>query len=84
MGLHPFVSFVGPQFSGKVGKTIEILGQGFTGTTRVSFNGAAATFKVVSDTYLTATVPAGATTGKVKVVTPNGTLFSNVPFRVLP
>jgi hypothetical protein len=27
-------------------------------------------------------VPAGATTGKVQVVTPSGTLSSNVPFRV--
>ena len=31
MKLGPFVSFVGPLFEGKVGKTIEILGQGFTG-----------------------------------------------------
>jgi hypothetical protein len=29
------------------------------------------------------TVPAGATTGTVKVVTPKGTLSSNVPFQVL-
>ena len=29
-----------------------------------------------------ATLPAGATTGEVKVVTPSGTLSSNVPFRV--
>src|SRR4029077_12776306 len=56
MGLGPFVSFVGPLFEGKVGKTIEILGQGLTGTSKVSFHGAAATFIVVSDTYLTATV----------------------------
>ena len=33
---------------------------------------------------LAAAATAGATTGKVKVVTPHGTLFSNVPFRVLP
>ena len=33
--LGPFVSFVGPLFEGKVGKTIEMLGQGFTGTTKV-------------------------------------------------
>ena len=84
MGLGPFVSFVGPQFSGKVGKTIEILGQGFTGTTKVSFHGIAATFAVVSDTYLTATVPAGATTGSVTVTTPGGTLTSNRVFRVTP
>jgi len=56
-GLSPFVRLV--TASGKVGATIEILGQGLTGTTAVSFNGAAATFHVVSQTYLTATVPTG-------------------------
>jgi uncharacterized repeat protein (TIGR03803 family) len=84
MKLGPFVSFVGPLFEGKVGKTIEILGQGFTGTTKVSFNGVAATFAVVSDTYLTAVVPSGATTGSVTVTTPARTLTSNKIFRVTP
>jgi uncharacterized repeat protein (TIGR03803 family) len=84
MKLGPFVSFVGPLFEGKVGKTIEILGQGFTGTTNVSFRGVSATFAVVSDTYLTAVVPATATTGSVTVTTPGGTLTSNKIFRVNP
>ncbi len=82
MGLGPFVSLVST--TGKVGKTVEVLGQGFTGTTAVSFNGTAATFKVGSDTYLKATVPSGATTGSVTVTTPGGTLTSNKPFRVTP
>jgi uncharacterized repeat protein (TIGR03803 family) len=80
MGLGPFVSLVSA--SGKIGKTVEVLGQGFTGTTAVAFNGTAAAFKVVSDTYLTATVPTGATTGFVTVTTPSGTLTSNKQFRV--
>jgi uncharacterized repeat protein (TIGR03803 family) len=84
MKLGPFVSFVGPLFEGKVGKTIEILGQGFTGATKVAFHGVAATFAVVSDTYLTAVVPAGATTGFVTVTTPGGMLTSNKIFRVTP
>jgi uncharacterized repeat protein (TIGR03803 family) len=84
MGLGPFVSFVGPLFEDKVGKTIEILGQGLTGTTKVSFHGVGATFSVVSDTYLTAVVPSGATTGSVTVSTPGGKLTSNKPFRVTP
>jgi len=29
-------------------------------------------------------VPAGATSGKIEVVTPSGTLSSKVPFQVLP
>ena len=68
--------------SGKVGKTVGILGQGFKGTTAVSFNGTAADFKVVSSSYLTATVPDGATTGFVTVTTPGGPLTSNKKFRV--
>jgi hypothetical protein len=77
------VSFV-VRGTARIGKTVEILGQGFTGTTGVSFNGTAATFTVKSDTNLTATVPAGATTGAVTVTTPGGTLTSNLPFRVRP
>jgi uncharacterized repeat protein (TIGR03803 family) len=82
VGLGPFFSLVST--SGKVGKTIEVLGQGFTGTSAVSFNGTSATFKAVSDTYLTTTVPSGATTGFVTVTTPSGKLTSNKQFRVTP
>jgi uncharacterized repeat protein (TIGR03803 family) len=82
VGLTPFVSFV--QGSGIIGYAVEILGRGFTGTTAVSFNGTPATFTAQSDTYLTATVPAGATTGFVSVTTPGGTLASNKIFHVTP
>ena len=81
-GLAKFAGLV--NWFGKVGKTVEILGQGFTGTTKVSFNSVPATFTVVSDTYLTAVVPSGATTGFVNVVTPTGTLKSNRKFLVQP
>jgi uncharacterized repeat protein (TIGR03803 family) len=82
MGLGPFVTFIST--AGKVGQTGGILGQGFTGTTNVSLNGTPESFTVVSDTYLRATVPVGATTGYVTVTTPSGTLTSNVPFHVIP
>ena len=82
VGLKPFVALVSS--SGKVGKSIGILGQGFKGTTSVSFNGTAATFKVSSDTYLTAMVPPGAISGRVIVVTSGGKLTSNKVFRVTP
>lgn len=82
MGLSPFVALVRP--AGKVGQSGGILGQGFTGTTSVTLNGVPASFKVVSDTYLTATVPPGATTGYVTVTTPIGVLTSNKKFIVLP
>ncbi len=82
LGLPPFVRLM--SIVGKVGKEGGILGQGFTGTTSVSINGIPATFTVVSDTYLTATVPPGATTGFVTVVTPSGTLTSNQRLQVRP
>jgi len=82
VGLGPFVETL--PTSGVVGQTIKILGQGFTGTTHVSFNGTSASYTVVSDTYLKAHVPTGAMTGWVKVVTPGGTLTSNKPFVVKP
>jgi uncharacterized repeat protein (TIGR03803 family) len=83
MGLGPFVAFVYPR--GTVGSTVQILGQGLTGTTSVTFNGLAATsFTVVSDNYLTAVVPTGATNGAVVVTTPGGPLTSNASFTVSP
>jgi uncharacterized repeat protein (TIGR03803 family) len=81
MGLGPFITFV--QSTGKVGRATQILGQGLTGTTGVTFNAVAATsFKVLADTYLVAVVPSGATTGPVVVTTPSGTLTSNKNFVV--
>jgi uncharacterized repeat protein (TIGR03803 family) len=82
VGLKPFAGLV--TWTGKVGKTVEILGQGFTGTSGVSFNGLAATFNVVSDTYMTATVPTRATTGYVTVTTSASTMKSNRKFLVTP
>jgi len=80
--LGPFVAFVNHE--GSVGQSVIILGQGFDGTTAVSFNGTPAVFTVNSPSELTATVPAGATTGPATVTTPDGTRTSNVPFVVLP
>lgn len=80
LGLKPFAGLVST--SGKVGKSIGILGQGFTGTMGVSFNGRSAKFSVRSDTFLTATVPNGTTTGFVTVATHGGILKSNKQFRV--
>jgi uncharacterized repeat protein (TIGR03803 family) len=82
MGLQPFAGLV--TWQGAFGKSVEILGQGFTGTTKVKFNGTTASFTVVSDTYLTATVPAAATTGFITVTTPTATLTSNRKFLVIP
>ncbi len=82
VGLAPFIALVNRQ--GRVGSIAQILGQGFTGSTSVTFHGvAASSFHVLSDTYMTAVVPSGATSGPVAVTTPNSTLTSNRNFRVL-
>ncbi len=52
---------------GPVGSQVVITGAGFTGATRLMFNGVDATFAVKSDTKITATVPVAATTGTVRV-----------------
>jgi len=80
VGLGPFVETL--PTAGKVGTQVLILGDSLTGTTEVTFNGTAAQFTVVSGTEIKATVPTGATSGTVEVTTPNGTLKSNVIFRV--
>jgi len=69
---------------GLVGAPVNILGSDLTGATSVTFNGTPATFAVVSAREITTTVPTGATSGKVQVVTPSGTLSSNVAFEVAP
>lgn len=81
MGLGRFVQTA--PLSDSVGANIIILGNGLTGSTSVKFNGTSAAFTVVSDTEITATVPSGATTGRVKVTTPSGMLISNAVFRVI-
>jgi uncharacterized repeat protein (TIGR03803 family) len=79
-GLSPLVETV--PVAGKAGQSVIILGYGLSGTTGVTFNGIAAEFTVESDTYIRATVPAGASSGMVSVDTPAGTLKSNPQFVV--
>ncbi len=78
--LNPIVETV--PVAGPVGQSVIILGNGLTGSTSVTFNGVEAAFTVESDTYIQATVPTGATTGTVSVVTPSGTLNSYPQFVV--
>ncbi|MGA8429296.1 MAG: choice-of-anchor tandem repeat GloVer-containing protein [Candidatus Sulfotelmatobacter sp.] len=81
MDLSPFIEILNT--SGKTGASVPILGDDLTGTTSVAFNGISAAFTVVSDSEIIATVPPGATSGTVQATTTNGTLGSNVPFRVI-
>jgi len=79
-GIGPFVETLPTH--GKVGSHVAIRGTDLAGATAVTFNGTPATFSMLSSTLIKTTVPEGATTGKVQVTTPGGTLTSRVAFRV--
>jgi hypothetical protein len=69
--------------SGPVGTSVQITGTGLFGASTVTFNTTnATTFTVDSNTQITATVPAGATTGAIKVTTPGGSATSATNFTV--
>lgn len=75
------ISFSPP--SGPIGQVVVIIGQSFTGTTDVEFNGTSAlVFHVDNDSQITVTVPLGATTGLISVTTPIGTGSSATNFTV--
>jgi uncharacterized repeat protein (TIGR03803 family) len=81
--LPTFVSLL--PSSGKVGKIIGILGQGFSSSSMVRFDGVKATaVKNTGSTFLSVTVPPGALSGSVTVTTGSTTLTSNKTFRVTP
>ena len=80
-GLSPFAYLTST--SGLVGKSVGILGNGFSTVSSVTFNGTPASFHVISNTYMTTTVPSGET-GFVMVTTTSGRLLSSKIFRVTP
>jgi uncharacterized repeat protein (TIGR03803 family) len=71
--------------SGKEGAQVGILGQGFSKSSVVKFDGVQATsFTRKGNTYIAATVPVAALTGKVTVTTGSTVLTSAQTFRVTP
>ncbi len=69
--------------SGHVGQTVTLTGSGFTGATQVAFHGTSSVFTVnAAGSSITATVPGGATSGKITVVTPSGTATSPKSYKV--
>jgi hypothetical protein len=76
---QPTITSFSPD-TGPAGTPVTLTGTGFTSVIQVNFNGTAATFKVNSDTSLTATVPAGATSGRITVSTGGDAARSAKPF----
>jgi glucose/arabinose dehydrogenase len=68
--------------SGPVGTTVTIDGVGFSSVKAVTFNGKVGSFSVISPTEIQATVPPGATTGKILVRTTVGRTPSDASFTV--
>ncbi|UCF35517.1 MAG: DNRLRE domain-containing protein [Acidobacteriota bacterium] len=68
--------------SGEPGTEVVILGTSLFGTTSVSFNGTAALFSVINSGQVNAIVPAGATSGVIRLTTATGTVASGTSFTV--
>ena len=69
--------------TGPIGTVVTVTGTNYSGVTSVKFNGlVSATITNISDTSLKATVPAGASTGKITVIASGGTTTSTTNFTV--
>lgn len=80
----PVITGFAPAF-GRGGTNVLITGTNFLGATAVEFNGLGASgFTVLSNRALQATVPVGATTGLLRIITPAASVFSASNFVVSP
>jgi uncharacterized repeat protein (TIGR01451 family) len=70
--------------SGVVGTSVQISGSEFKGVNSVTFNGTPASFVVSSQSLITTSVPAGATTGPIRVARHGWTATGPSDFTVLP
>ena len=81
LAASPRISRISP-LKGPIGTAVTITGRRLAAATSVTFNGKAATISSNTATTITVKVPAGASTGKIKVATPAGTATSATPFKV--
>ncbi len=77
----PVISSFSPA-GGPVGTTVNLRGSGLLNASGVTFGGLRAIFNPISDTELTAVVPAGARPGRIVVTTANGAATSDRDFAV--
>jgi uncharacterized repeat protein (TIGR03803 family) len=83
VSLKPFVAPV-VLHSAKANATVELLGQGFNTATGVLFGTGAGTLTISSDTFATAKITTGATTGLITVNEPGGNLTTLQTFKITP
>ena len=73
---------------GPTGTSVVVRGNGFTGTSQLTFGGGTSTlpapFVVVSDNEITTLVPAGVQTSAIGVTAPRGTTYAPTLFYVKP
>jgi hypothetical protein len=81
--LPPSISTVVPG-AGATGASITINGANFTNASAVRFGGVSSTFTVPANNRIQATVPPGALTGQITVVTPGGQATSSSIFFAPP
>lgn len=85
IGASPFIKLVTPVYEGKEQTQVGILGQGFGRSSVVKFGGTAATTtELTGTTFILATVPSGALTGKVTVTTGSTTLSTSATYKITP
>ena len=84
-GAPAFISLVTPVYAGKEETQVGILGQGFSSGSVVEFGGTATpTRTLTGSTFIMATVPPDALTGKVTVTTGAGTLSTLKIYKITP
>jgi hypothetical protein len=82
VALSPTVTSFSPN-QGSIGATITVTGTNLAGVTGATFNGLPVSFKVISSTSISFIVPAGATTGTLRVVGPGGFATSTATVSIL-
>ncbi|MBX3733576.1 MAG: IPT/TIG domain-containing protein [Verrucomicrobiae bacterium] len=80
-GLQPVISTFAPR-SGPVGTRVTLIGSNLGTVTRVAFNGVPSEYTIQSAASIEATVPAGATTGRIRVTNPEGSAETGENFFV--
>ena len=71
--------------AGAIGTAVSINGVNLERVTGVEFNGVTAAFTINSDNSISTTVPAGASTGPIELISGTGTVYNSAnPFTVAP